>query len=214
MLRNQQFWLTAERCLYWQEEGAMILSDLHFGKTGHFRKAGIPVPPSVYKEDLQRLFQQIQYFQPKELIFVGDLFHSRANLEHEMFKKWRFDLPSLAMHLVMGNHDLHSKHDQDDLDLIIHEECLQKGEFSFVHDFSPNDQCPLPSAYMISGHLHPGIRLQGNGKQSLRFPCFYFTPTFAVLPAFSRFTGMALIDPKRGDDVYAIVDKSLIQVNA
>jgi hypothetical protein len=25
---------------------------------------------------------------------------------------------------------------------------------------------------------------------------------------------MALIDPKRGDDVYAIVDKSLIQVNA
>ena len=214
VLRNQQFWLTAERCLYWQEEGAMIVSDLHFGKTGHFRKAGIPVPPSVYKEDLQRLFQQIQYFQPKELIFVGDLFHSRANLEHELFKKWRFDLPLLTMHLVMGNHDLHSKHDHDDLDLFIHEEVLQKSDFSFVHDFQPSTLHLPPSTYVISGHLHPGIRLQSNSKQSLRFPCFYFTPTFAVLPAFSRFTGMALIDPKRGDDVYAIVDKSLIQVNA
>jgi metallophosphoesterase superfamily enzyme len=118
------------------------------------------------------------------------------------------------MHLVMGNHDLHSKHDHDDLDLIIHEEQLVKGEFSFVHDHGPSTSNLPPSTYVISGHLHPGIRLHGNGKQSLRFPCFYFTPTFAVLPAFSRFTGMALIDPKRGDDVYAIVDKSLIQVNA
>ncbi len=201
----------------------MIVSDLHFGKTGHFRKAGIPVPPSVYKEDLQRLFQQIQYFQPKELIFVGDLFHSRANLEHELFKKWRFDLSALTMHLVMGNHDLHSRKDHDDLDLVIHEEQLQRGEFRFVHDFSLNASMPpslnasMPpclNAYIISGHIHPGIRLQGNGKQSLRFPCFYFTPTFAVLPAFSRFTGMALIEPNRGDDVYAIVDKAIIQVSS
>lgn len=209
----------------------MIVSDLHFGKTGHFRKAGIPVPPSVYKEDLQRLFQQIQYFQPKELIFVGDLFHSRANLEHELFKKWRFDLSALTMHLVMGNHDLHSRKDHDDLDLVIHEEQLHRGEFRFVHDFSLNASMPqslnasmppslnasMPpclNAYIISGHIHPGIRLQGNGKQSLRFPCFYFTPTFAVLPAFSRFTGMALIEPNRGDDVYAIVDKAIIQVSS
>lgn len=209
----------------------MIVSDLHFGKTGHFRKAGIPVPPSVYKEDLQRLFQQIQYFQPKDLIFVGDLFHSRANLEHELFKKWRFDLSALTMHLVMGNHDLHSRKDHDDLDLVIHEEQLHRGEFRFVHDFSLNASMPqslnasmppslnasMPpclNAYIISGHIHPGIRLQGNGKQSLRFPCFYFTPTFAVLPAFSRFTGMALIEPNRGDDVYAIVDKAIIQVSS
>ena len=209
----------------------MIVSDLHFGKTGHFRKAGIPVPPSVYKEDLQRLFQQIQYFQPKELIFVGDLFHSRANLEHELFKKWRFDLSALTMHLVMGNHDLHSRKDHDDLDLVIHEEQLHRGEFRCVHDFSLNASMPpslnasmppslnasMPqclNAYTISGHIHPGIRLQGNGKQSLRFPCFYFTPTFAVLPAFSRFTGMALIEPNRGDDVYAIVDKAIIQVSS
>ncbi len=62
---NQQFWLTTDRTMYWEEEKALIVSDLHFGKTGHFRKSGIAVPASVYKEDLQRLIVQIQYFQPE-----------------------------------------------------------------------------------------------------------------------------------------------------
>jgi DNA ligase-associated metallophosphoesterase len=213
MLRDRTFWLTAERCLFWEEERLLIVSDLHFGKTGHFRRSGIPVPPSVYMEDLQRLFQQVQYFQPHELIFVGDLFHSRPNLEHGLFHKWRKDLHSLPMHLVMGNHDLHSKKDHEGLDLIIHEESYTRGEFTFVHDLSSSPLQPHPSPYFITGHIHPGIRLKGKGRQSFRFPCFYFTPRVAVLPAFSRFTGMALIEPNREDDVFAIVENKLIQVN-
>ncbi len=68
-IRNHQFWLTTDRTMFWEEEKALIVSDLHFGKTGHFRKSGIAIPPSVYKEDLQLLVVQIQYFQPLELIF-------------------------------------------------------------------------------------------------------------------------------------------------
>lgn len=213
MLRDRTFWLTAERCLFWEEERLLIVSDLHFGKTGHFRRSGIPVPPSVYLEDLQRLFQQVQYFQPGELVFVGDLFHSHANLEHELFRKWRADLGALPMHLVMGNHDLHSKRDHQELDLIIHDERYTRGEFTFVHDLPPSPFNLQPSPYFITGHIHPGIRLKGKGRQSFRFPCFYFTPRVAVLPAFSRFTGMALIEPNREDDVFAIVENKLIQVN-
>ena len=54
-IKGQQLWLSADRCIFWEEEKALIVSDLHFGKTGHFRKSGIAIPPSVYKEDLQRL---------------------------------------------------------------------------------------------------------------------------------------------------------------
>src|SRR6202000_326423 len=82
------------------------LSDLHFGKTGHFRKAGIAVPQSVYREDLLRLLRQIQYFQPRQLLVVGDLFHSRENKELALFLKWREDFPDLNIHLIEGNHDI------------------------------------------------------------------------------------------------------------
>ena len=54
-LCDQKLWLSAERCIFWEEQSALIVSDLHLGKTGHFRKAGIAVPQSVFKEDLQHL---------------------------------------------------------------------------------------------------------------------------------------------------------------
>ena len=103
---GKQFWLTTERTMFWEEEKALIVSDLHFGKTGHFRKSGIPVPAGVYREDLQRLIDQIQYFQPAELIIVGDMFHSRANKELELFLKWRSDLSGINIKLIRGNHDI------------------------------------------------------------------------------------------------------------
>ena len=78
-IHQQNFWLSPQRCVFWQEQSALIVSDLHFGKTGHFRKNGIAVPTDIYKEDLQRLIDQLQFFKAKQIIAVGDLFHISAN---------------------------------------------------------------------------------------------------------------------------------------
>ncbi len=99
---KQTLWLSPERCIFWEDEKALILSDLHLGKTGHFRKSGIGVPQSIFKEDLQRLFSLIQFFKPVQLLIVGDLFHSHLNKEMEMFMKWRNDMPHLQMRLIRG----------------------------------------------------------------------------------------------------------------
>ena len=53
---NNTFWLSAQRCIFWEEEQSLIVSDLHLGKTGHFRKMGIAVPQAVYKEDFAKAF--------------------------------------------------------------------------------------------------------------------------------------------------------------
>jgi len=200
-IKEQQLWLSPERCIFWEEEKALILSDLHFGKTGHFRKSGIAVPPSVYREDLHRLLTQIQYFQPRKLLIVGDLFHSRENLELTLFKKWREDLAHVDVHLIEGNHDILSKDWYTQAGITVHTGELQIGPFGFIHDITESG-C---SAYCFSGHIHPGIWISGMGKQALRLPCFYFGEAFAVLPAFSRFTGCAAIDPAPNANVFAII---------
>ena len=105
-IKGQQLWLSPDRCIFWEDQRSLIVSDLHFGKTGHFRKAGIAVPQSVYREDLLRLLCQIQYFQPRQLLVVGDLFHSRENKELALFQKWREDFPDLGIRLIEGNHDI------------------------------------------------------------------------------------------------------------
>ena len=200
-IKDQQLWLSPERCIFWEEEKALILSDLHFGKTGHFRKSGIAVPPSVYREDLHRLLTQIQYFQPRKLLIVGDLFHSRENQELHPFKKWREDLAHVEVHLIEGNHDILSKDWYTQAGITVHTDELQIGPFGFIHDITESG-C---SAYCFSGHIHPGVWISGLGRQGLRFPCFYFGESYAVLPAFGRFTGCVAIDPAPNANVFAII---------
>jgi uncharacterized protein len=205
---DHTFWLSAQRCAFWEEEKALILSDLHFGKTGHFRKAGIAVPQTVFKEDLQRLVALIDFFKPQQIIAVGDLFHSRANLELDLFKRWRADFPHLQFHLVKGNHDVLKNAWYQEAGLTLWEEQLQIGNIYFNHE-----KCTTTAgAFSFCGHLHPGVTLHGLGKQTLRFPCFYFAEHYCILPAFSRFTGTAAINQKEATSIYAIVDTALLKI--
>jgi len=209
VLKNS-FLLSASRCIFWEEERALILSDLHFGKTGHFRKNGIAVPQSVYKEDLQRLTAQIQFFKPNYLIIVGDLFHSHENKEMEMFMRWRNDFKHLPIKLVIGNHDILKQEWYTTASIDCFDDQMQTGAFIFAHDKSECDD--VADNYIFSGHIHPSIILSGMARQSLRFPCFHFNRTNAVLPAFGRFTGTHSVSPKKGDDVFALVGNKVMKV--
>jgi DNA ligase-associated metallophosphoesterase len=214
ILHDQILWLSAERCIFWEEEKALILSDLHFGKTGHFRKAGIGVPQNIYKEDLQRLFALVQHFKPEQLLFVGDLFHSHANKEMEFFLKWRNDMPHLKMRLIKGNHDILSKKFYEEADIEIIKQKLSIKNFCFTHDIEETcDEENSPEIdFTFSGHIHPGIHMSGAARQDLYLPCFYFSKDHAILPAFSKFTGLAKIKPKKTDKVFVIIENRIVKV--
>src|SRR6266496_1082346 len=193
IINGNHFWLSPQRCIFWEEENAIIVCDMHIGKTGHFRKSGIPVSQRVYTEDLQRLLSCILFFKVNKLIIVGDLSHSSSNKELDLFQRWRHDFPSLKIHLIKVNHDRF---------------CI--GDFCFCHDACLSEQ--KKGKYIFSGHIHPGVKIRGMAKQSLSFPCFYFTDKYCVLPAFSKFTGEAIIKPNNGETVFAIVENDLMKV--
>jgi hypothetical protein len=45
-------------------------------------------------------------------------------------------------------------------------------------------------------------------------PCFYFRNNQAILPAFGSFTGMAKINPQKGESVFAITKDNVIDVSS
>jgi len=207
---NNTFLLSADRSIFWEEQKILILSDLHFGKTGHFRKSGIAVPQAIFKEDIQRFITQLQIFKPEKVIIIGDMFHSHGNLEHDFFLKWRQDFSQVPIHLIKGNHDILKEDWYKLAEITVHKYELKIGDFIFVHDFK---DCTITDAgYIFSGHIHPAITVRGIGKQSLRFPCFYFGNKYAVLPAFSKFTGTYTIEPKAGESVFALVEQTLVKI--
>ena len=208
---QQTLWLSAARCIFWEEESALILSDLHFGKSGHFRKSGIGIPQNIFKEDLQRLFAQVQFFKPKTLLIAGDMFHSDENKEAGFFLKWRNDMPQTHFCLIRGNHDILPASFYQKAGIEVFEKKLEIKNFCFTHDAEgfENESNHL---FTFSGHIHPGVRMKGSGNQSLMLPCFYFGNQYAVLPAFSAFTGLARIKPSTRDHVFALVENAVIKI--
>jgi uncharacterized protein len=211
-INNQNFIVHHHRVLFWQEEKALILSDLHIGKTNHFRKSGIAVPTNIIKEDMQRLVQSIQFFKPQKIIIVGDLFHSIENKEHEWLAKWRNDFKAIEFILVKGNHDIVENEWYGNNNIKVHKELLLNN-FVFVHHIEDyKDQ--QEGDYIISGHVHPAVTIKGLGKQSLRFPCFYFTEKYAILPAFGKFTGTYTVEAKKNNTVFAVVNQAIVKVKS
>ncbi len=210
IILSNTFLLSPNRTIFWEEENALILSDLHLGKSGHFRKAGIPIPQTVLQEDLFRLLAAIQFFKPSKLIIVGDLFHSHQNKEHELFYKWRNDIPNIEIHLIMGNHDILNKSWYEKANITLHYKTMEINNFIFAHDKCDIEKQEIK--YCFSGHIHPSILMQGLGRQSIKLPCFHFTKTYAVLPAFGKFTGTYSITPQKDDKVYALVENSLMKL--
>ncbi|RYF88468.1 MAG: ligase-associated DNA damage response endonuclease PdeM [Chitinophagaceae bacterium] len=210
IIHDHHFLLSANRTVFWEEQKALILSDLHVGKSGHFRKHGIGIPQNMLSEDMHRLFAEIQFYKPTRLIIVGDLFHSESNKEHELFLKWRQSVPHLTIDLVLGNHDILKKEKYEEAGIAVYKGSYNIDPFIFTHDIC--DLSEDDSSYCFSGHIHPGITIKGVGKQTLKFPCFYFNRQYAVLPAFGKFTGTHPIKPSVQDAVYALAGNSIIQV--
>ncbi len=50
-IKQEKLTLTNQRAVYWKKQNDLILSDIHIGKTAHFRRHGIPMPDSIRPYD-------------------------------------------------------------------------------------------------------------------------------------------------------------------
>lgn len=144
-------------------------------------------------------------FDPKVICFLGDLFHSALNKEWNLFEQW-VAKKSMAIILVAGNHDIISPLKYEDLGITVVSE-VQWGSFLLTH--YPEER---NGYFNFSGHLHPAIRLRGKGRQSLRLPCFFKSEQQLILPAFGKFTGTFVLEPKKNDEVFAIVEDEIMKI--
>ncbi len=210
MLAGETLLLHPLRAVYWPRLQALLLCDLHIGKAGHFRRGGLPVPRPVNEANEERLRFLLIEWQPARVLFLGDLFHSRHNNEWADFCQLTEQFADIQFELVPGNHDILQQKYYTEARLQLHPEVLDIGPFRLSHH--PLLEAPAAGRYNLSGHLHPGVRLRGKGRQRLRLPCFYFGAWQGVLPAFGQFTGLADVQPRAGDQIYVIANDEIIPV--
>ncbi len=200
--------LSAQKAIYWPGEKALIIADVHLGKTALFRQHGIPVPASILSSDLHRLSSLIASYQPKKLIVVGDMFHQDFNTDLQVFTDWRNSFDKLQIILVQGNHDILPMIQYRYMGIDLYNPNLNMAPFHFIH----KQEDAAHDWFTISGHIHPGVRLTGPAKQAIKLPCFRVADNNIVLPAFSAFTGLDVSKCEVACDYYAVVGEGVLKV--
>lgn len=198
--------LLPERALLWPAQKTLIVADLHWGKTAHFRKHGIAIPIGAQHADEARLSGLVEQYDVERLIVAGDMFHSVRNNQVDGFAHWRSRHRQLRIELVLGNHDILGRERYEENSIQLHHEWLDAGSFLITHE-----ELDAPAKFYIHGHLHPCFTAGGRGRNSIKTQCFCIDNNRMVLPSFGSFTGCYNINSAEYSHIYLIANNEVIQ---
>jgi uncharacterized protein len=205
-LGKESFILLPHKAIYRPLRKQIILSDLHLGKASHFRKQGIALPAESHLADIDRFEFLLRNWNPKQVILLGDLFHSDINREWLWLKSLFQSHPQREFILVEGNHDILPEKEYDVPNLLRATE-LEEREYLFSH-------APIEGSAKLNfcGHVHPGIRLTGKARQSVTLPCYYHLGNTFILPAFGELTGLGLLERTGDAQVYVVTRETVVKL--
>lgn len=204
-INGQELVLHTSGAAFLPAQKLLLIADVHLGKVTHFRRHGVGLPTEAVKNNFARLSGTADLFHAETVCFLGDLFHSGMNSEWKLFAEW-VQSRSEKLLLVSGNHDVISPAAYRRLGIAVVPELIVGG---FLLTHAPEEREGL---FTICGHIHPGVKLYGTGRQSLVLPCFVRSRRQLILPAFGAFTGKYLLRPGEGDTVYAIAGGEIVGI--
>lgn len=169
--------------LWWEDAGALVVSDLHLEKASSYAALGQMLPPYDTRATLARVERQIAALSPRMFISLGDSFHdrrARPRMAADDVALVRRMTATCDWVWVEGNHDPAPPGDLGGrvaAELVI-------GSLVFRH-------LPTEGAAEgeVAGHLHPCARVVGRGGRTVRARCFATDGRRLVMPAYGALTG-------------------------
>lgn len=178
---HQEFRLGASRALFWAEENALLVADLHLEKASFFARHGQMLPPYDSRATLERLAQAVRETGARRVYCLGDSFHDSAGVDRlEPHAAGMLDALTRATDWVWitGNHDEDARAPGG----TVVDELSSRG---LVMRHMARSGTP---GVEVSGHFHPKLRVKVRGRSIAR-PCAVASENRLILPAFGALTG-------------------------
>ena len=189
VVREEEFELLPDRCLYWPSQELLVVADVHKGKAETFQEQGLWLPAGSCGKNLSTLSEIITGRAVRRLIFLGDLVHSMAGVTGDVledFARWMRNFGG-EVQVVVGNHDVGLAKRWpaawEQASLCDH---VRLGNFIFQHQ--PVSKADAKEEFYWVGHIHPTFLLQ-RGPDRMRLPGFVISEFQGLLPAFSSLSG-------------------------
>ena len=207
-LVGQNWQALPQKALFWMEQNALLISDLHLGRAAHLRKNGYALNESAHLLDIQNIQSLLSQQNYKTIYILGDLFHSHT-LGNDSFLKELICESNANWILIKGNHDVFEN--EVYLELGFNEVFTElKFDHQILLKHEPSTQ-DLKRYFCISGHLHPGYRIRGKAKQAITLPCFYFGKQQIILPAIGMLTGLYRLKKRLKNEVFVVCHPKGVQ---
>lgn len=199
--------LLAEGGVFLTDSSALVVADVHLGKSAAFRARGLPVPEGDNARDFLRLTAMVRKYDARHLIIAGDLFHAPSSITPELESALKQFLTEIAIPvtLVVGNHDAKISRLPRALTCVSQ---LDLAGLSILHDPAHRASEHLH----LAGHWHPVVKISEGNRTSLRLPCFLFRQDVLVLPAFGSFTGGEVLKPMPEDRIFVTLREAVVEI--
>ncbi|NML94102.1 ligase-associated DNA damage response endonuclease PdeM [Novosphingobium olei] len=178
---GQEWHLGAARALFWAEENALLVADLHLEKASWFARFGQMLPPYDSRETLGRMADAIRATGATRVFCLGDNFHDAAGPERlESHAAGMLEALTRAVDWVWitGNHD-----EKGGAAPGTYVPELAVRGVALRHVAKSGETAPE-----LSGHYHPKLRIAARGRRIAR-PCAVMSDHKLILPAFGALTG-------------------------
>jgi len=195
--------------LWFAEAQALIVSDLHLGKSERIaRRGGLMLPPYETQDTLTRLETDIDACAAKTIICLGDSFDDLVAAESltEGERLWITRLQAGRKWVwIEGNHDPGPVNFGG-----THLAEIRLGALIFRHVADPGAHAE------VSGHYHPKTTLRARGHSVTR-ACFLYDQSRVILPSYGTYTGglrsdSQVLETLMGADARAILTGPTPQV--
>jgi uncharacterized protein len=213
-VHQNTFWLLPQKAIYWVEQQALLVADVHIGKALTFRRLGVPVPTGTTDGNLKKLSQLIEQLKAAKVYVLGDLLHAAAAQDSSVvqaMQRWREQHSNVLIVLIRGNHDEKAGEPASELNIdVVREPYLVQG-FNLLHSLNDVTTTQTPHLnFSFSGHVHPVVVMSGKGKDRLRIPCFEVSKDHILLPAFGEFTGGFEVQRHNKNRLYAVTNNAVV----
>ena len=216
---NHEMQLVQARALYWPNERALLVADLHLEKASFFARHGQMLPPYDSRETLERLALAIRETGARRVFCLGDNFHDGqgpARLEPHAAGMLAALTRATEWVWIAGNHDVKG-HDAKGVAAMAEGTAVAELEVGGVllrHRARAGETRPE-----LSGHFHPRLTIAARGRRIAR-ACAVRSERRMILPAYGALTGgmdagapeiLAAMQPAASIDALTAAGGQLVQ---
>ncbi|MFO0833466.1 MAG: metallophosphoesterase [Phycisphaerales bacterium] len=197
--------------MWWPGASTYIVADLHLGRAELMGTRGIALPVAMTGRLLESLAGEIERWNAKRLLVLGDLLHGPAGITPELIGRvaaWRAACPC-EMIVVPGNHDRKIERVEREWGMTVTESVWRDGPFQFAH--APGDL--TSGVFGWCGHVHPAITMK-LGPDAIKLRSFHISDRVGILPAMCPLASGGGIRSNSRDRIFAIAGGQVLEVRS